>query len=243
MAGPTEPTNDYKTPFLSSCLTNNALTFGTYTLKSGRISPYFFNAGLLHTGSLLISAARAFASILSSPPFALESKVEYDVLFGPAYKGIPFCAATLTALAGMGAPFDSVSFGFNRKEAKDHGEGGMTVGADLKGKRVVIIDDVITAGTALREAVGIIQAAGGKVVGVVLLLDREERTRGENGAEGDEEGAMSAVGSARETLGVPVEAIVGLKDLIEVLGGSGIVSQEHVEAMKGYRERYGAKEG
>ena len=121
----------------------------------------------------------------------------------------------------------------------------MTVGADLKGKRVVIIDDVITAGTALREAVGIIQGAGGTVVGVVLLLDREERTKGENVVVGigGGEGAMSAVGSARKSLGVPVEAIVGLKDLIEVLGGGGMVSEDHVEAMKGYRERYGAKEG
>jgi orotate phosphoribosyltransferase len=247
---------DYKTPFLLSCLSAKILTFGTFVLKSGRYSPYFFNAGLLHSASLLLPTARAYAAILSSPPFVSiappltfidgakseappQLLVNYDVLFGPAYKGIPFAAATLTVLAGMNPAFENVSYAFNRKEAKDHGEGGTVVGCPLSGKRVVIIDDVITAGTALREAVGIIEKQGGKVVGVVLLLDREERVSGENVP--GEEGGMSAVQNARKTLGVPVMAIVGLRDLIEVLGGGGLISQEHVEGMKGYRESYGAR--
>lgn len=152
-------------------------------------------------------------------------------MFGPAYKGIPLCAAVLTELAYHDKRFDNVSYAFNRKEAKAHGEGGNIVGCSLKGKRVVIVDDVITAGTALREAVSIIQAEGGVVAGVVVLLDRQERVS-------DEE-SRSAIGVAEATLKVPIKAVVTLNDLIETLGPE--VGEIEVGRMKEYREKYGSK--
>src|ERR1700733_657651 len=165
----TVPASDenYKSTLLSLLLETSVLSFGNRKLKSGRISPY---SSLLHTASLLRSLASAYTSVLSSPPYSLPSRTEsagvsvngvfkptFDILFGPAYKRIPLCAAVVTELAHQGGQFDSVSYSFNRKEAKDHGEGGIIVGAPLKGKRVVVIDDVMTAGTALREAGSIIK--------------------------------------------------------------------------------------
>lgn len=212
----------------------SALTFGTYTLKSGRVSPYFFTSSLLHTSALLGAVARAYASVLASHPFVQNKEPIYDILFGPAYKGIPLSAIVTRELENAGPAFDNVSYSFNRKEAKDHGEGGTIVGAPLKGKRVVIIDDVMTAGTALREAVSIIQAQGGKVVGVVLLLTRQERVS-------DDE-PRSAMKVAADELGVPVRAVLTFNDIMDAVYRGEIegAGTEQLEQMKVYREKYGS---
>ncbi|KAL3466333.1 phosphoribosyltransferase-like protein [Aspergillus heterothallicus] len=236
---------DYKETLLPLLISNKVLSFGTYTLKSGRESPYFFTSSLLHTAPLLRATSAAYASVLSSPPFVTTATdgttiPNFDIIFGPAYKGIPICAAVVNELAVRdsisGSPkgtWDNVSYSFNRKEAKDHGEGGNIVGAPLKGKRVVIVDDVITAGTALREAVGIIEKEGGIVSGVVVLLDREERVS-------DSE-SKSAIGVAQRDLGekIPIRAVIGLHDLIEKLGGE--IGESEVQRLKDYRARYGAE--
>ncbi|KAL4871792.1 hypothetical protein BDV12DRAFT_11958 [Aspergillus spectabilis] len=236
---------DYKASLLPLLISNKVLSFGTYTLKSGRESPYFFTSSLLHTAPLLRATSAAYASVLSAPPFVTTAAdgtttPNFDIIFGPAYKGIPICAAVVNELAVRDTlaakpegTWDNVSYSFNRKEAKDHGEGGNIVGAPLKGKRVVIVDDVITAGTALREAVGIIEKEGGIVSGVVVLLDREERV--------SENESKSAVGVAQRDLGekVPVRAVIGLHDLIEKLGGE--IGETEVQRLKDYRARYGAE--
>ncbi len=160
----------YKQQFIRFCLDLGVLRFGEFTLKSGRVSPYFFNAGLFNTGAAMLELGRLYASEL------IESGLEYDMIFGPAYKGIPLVTATATALAerhGVDKPL-----AFNRKEAKDHGEGGSIVGAPLEG-RVLIVDDVITAGTAIRESQTLIEAAGARPAGVLIALDRQERGQGE----------------------------------------------------------------
>ncbi|OJJ58491.1 hypothetical protein ASPSYDRAFT_151556 [Aspergillus sydowii CBS 593.65] len=236
---------DYKASLLPLLISNNVLSFGTYTLKSGRESPYFFTSSLLHTAPLLRATSAAYASVLSAPPFVTTAAdgtttPNFDIVFGPAYKGIPICAAVVNELAvrddlsaSPKGTWNNVSYSFNRKEAKAHGEGGNIVGAPLKGKRVVIVDDVITAGTALREAVGIIEKEGGIVSGVVVLLDREERV--------SESEAKSAVGVAQRDLGekVPVRAVIGLHDLIEKLGGD--IGEKEVQRLKDYQARYGAQ--
>ena len=234
---------DYKTTLLPLLLRTSVLSFGTFTLKSGRISPYFFTSSLLHTAPLLRALASSYATLLSSPPFATPSEPSttapsftpnFDVLFGPAYKGIPLVASVLTELAHTSSNFDSVSYAFNRKESKDHGEGGSIVGAPLQGKRVLILDDVITAGTALREAVSIIQAQGGTVVGVVVLLTRQERVS-------DQE-PRSAMKVAEDDLGIPVRAVIKFQDLIQAVQDGKIesVGEEKLRGMKEYRERYGS---
>ena len=240
---------DYKSTLLPLLLKTSVLSFGTFTLKSGRISPYFFTSSLLHTAPLLRALASAFASVLSSPPFSLAPgtetdasaadgtfKPQFDILFGPAYKGIPMCAAVVTELAHYSENFDGVSYAFNRKESKDHGEGGVIVGAPLRGKRVVVIDDVMTAGTALREAVSIIKAQGGTVVGVVLLLTRQERVS-------DEE-PRSAMRVAEDELSVPVRAVLKFEDLIEAIEAGKIegTGDEQLKQMRLYREKYGSKD-
>ncbi|OJJ01094.1 hypothetical protein ASPVEDRAFT_52121 [Aspergillus versicolor CBS 583.65] len=236
---------DYKASLLPLLISNKVLSFGTYTLKSGRESPYFFTSSLLHTAPLLRATSAAYASVLSTPPFVTTADdgtttPNFDIVFGPAYKGIPICAAVVNELAVRddlsGSPkgtWNNVSYSFNRKEAKAHGEGGNIVGAPLKGKRVVIVDDVITAGTALREAVGIIEKEGGIVSGVVVLLDREERV--------SESEAKSAVGVAQRDLGdkVPVRAVIGLHDLIEKLGGD--IGEKEIQRLKDYQAHYGAQ--
>ncbi|KAL2872332.1 orotate phosphoribosyltransferase [Aspergillus lucknowensis] len=232
---------DYKAVLLPLLISNNVLSFGSYVLKSGRESPYFFTSSLLHTAPLLRATSAAYASVLSAPPFVTTAAdgtttPNFDIIFGPAYKGIPICAAVVNELAfrdSLTGTWDNVSYSFNRKEAKDHGEGGNIVGAPLKGKRVVIVDDVITAGTALREAVGIIEKEGGIVSGVVVLLDREERV--------SESETKSAVGVAQRDLGekVPVSAVIGLHDLIEKLGSE--IGESEVQRLKDYRARYGAE--
>ncbi|KAJ6088797.1 orotate phosphoribosyltransferase [Penicillium sp. IBT 16267x] len=236
---------DYKSTLLPLLIDNNVLSFGTYILKSGRESPYFFTSSLMHTAPLLRASSAAYASVLSAEPFVTTAadgttKPNFDIIFGPAYKGIPICAAVTNELAVRDSlaaspkgTWDNVSYSFNRKEAKSHGEGGNIVGAPLKGKRIVIVDDVITAGTALREAVGIIEKEGGIIAGVVVLLDREERVS-------DAE-SKSAIGVAQRDLGgnIPVRAVIGLHDIIEQL--SDKIRAEDVQRLKDYRARYGAE--
>ena len=204
--------------FIDLCLRLGVLRFGEFKLKSGRLSPYFFNAGSFNTGGGLGELGRHYAEAIH------KSAWVFDVLFGPAYKGIPLVAAASIALAdrhGRDAPW-----AFNRKEAKDHGEGGNIVGTPLRG-RVLIIDDVITAGTAIREAVDIITAAGAQPVGVVLALDRQERGTGQ----------LSAVHEVEQTLHLPVTSILKLADLIEYLERSGNAGQ--LAATRAYRAQHG----
>lgn len=204
--------------FIHLCLELGVLRFGEFKLKSGRISPYFFNAGLFNSGRALAELGRAYAHTIEGAGIA------YDVLFGPAYKGIPLVATTAVALADQHDR--SMPWAFNRKEAKDHGEGGSIVGAPLRG-RVLIIDDVITAGTAIREAVDIIRAAGAQPAGVVIALDRQERGQD----------ARSAVQEVEQTLGLPVISILKLADLITHLENSGDLAQ--LAALQRYRSQYG----
>ncbi len=204
--------------FIRLCLDLGVLRFGQFTLKSGRVSPYFFNAGLFNTGAAIAALGRFYAHA------AAISGIEFDMLFGPAYKGIPLVTATASALAEHERR--NLPFAFNRKEAKDHGEGGTIIGAPLRG-RVLIVDDVITAGTAIREAVEIIVAQGASPAGVLIALDREERGQGER----------SAVQEVRETLGLPVVSVLRLKDLLEHLEGTG--EAEVLESVRSYRDRYG----
>lgn len=239
----TQEGGDYKTHLLSTLTSNKVLSFGSYVLKSGRNSPYFFTTTRLHTAPLLHATASACATVLSSEPFVTRSggpaaaenvtTPNFDIIFGPAYKAIPLCTAVLNELAvrDTRGTWANVSYSFNRKEAKEHGEGGSIVGAPLRGQRVVVIDDVITAGTALREAVDIIEKEGATVVGVVVLLDREERL-------GESE-SRSSVGCAQRDLGVPVKPVIGLTDIIDKLGGE--IGEENLGKLKEYRATYGAE--
>lgn len=224
---------DFKTKFISDCVSAGALKFGTFTLKSGRISPYFFNAGLFHRADLLRSISTAYASTLASASPA----VDFDVLFGPAYKGIPLATATLEKLATIDEKrFGGVSYSFNRKEAKDHGEGGSIVGAGLKEKRIVIVDDVITAGTAIREAIDIIKKEGGELVGIIVAMDRQEKTPS---PDGDDSGPRaSAIGEVRKTYGIPVLSILTLDDIVDYMKSIG--TEEDVKRMEEYRQKYRA---
>jgi orotate phosphoribosyltransferase len=209
----------YQSEFLDFCLERGVLRFGEFTLKSGRISPYFFNAGLFNTGSDLARLGRFYAQAIS------DSGLAFDMLFGPAYKGIPLAAAAAIALAehhGRDLPWC-----FNRKEAKDHGEGGSLVGASLEG-RVLIVDDVITAGTAIRESVDIIRAAGAGPVGVAIALNRQERGKGER----------SAIQEVEAEFGLSVVSIAALDDLIEFMRERGGL-EEQLKAVEAYRAQYG----
>ncbi|HKQ82761.1 MAG TPA: orotate phosphoribosyltransferase [Steroidobacteraceae bacterium] len=206
--------------FIRLCLDLGVLRFGEFKLKSGRMSPYFFNAGLFNTGRALAELGRYYAQTIQS------SELLFDLLFGPAYKGIPLVAATAVALADHHGR--SLPWAFNRKEAKDHGEGGSIVGASLGG-RVLIVDDVMTAGTALRESLQIIEAHGAVPAGVVIALDRQERGTGE----------LSAVQEVQSRYGLPVHSILKLSDLISYLEQQSDPGQ--LEAMRRYREEYGVK--
>jgi orotate phosphoribosyltransferase len=208
----------YQTDFLDIAVDMGALKFGEFTLKSGRVSPYFFNAGSLNTGRALDTLGRCYAAAIAA------SGIEFDLLFGPAYKGIPLAALVAAALYRDHGR--NVAYAFNRKETKDHGEGGNIVGATLTG-RVLIVDDVITAGTAIREAVDIIHTGGAEPVAVAIALDREERGQGR----------LSAVQEVEQQLGLDVVHIVGLTDLIAYLQQKGLGGD--VAAM----QRYGAKYG
>ncbi len=211
--------HDYQRELLDFATEIGALRFGDFTLKSGRHSPYFFNAGLFDTGGRLARLARAYARSI------LASDIAFDVLYGPAYKGIPLAAATAVALANEHDR--ETPYAFNRKEAKDHGEGGTIVGSALQG-RILIIDDVITAGTSVRESVEIIRAAGAVPAGVLIALDRQERG----------EDSRSAVRAVEETYAIAVRSILTLDDLIAYLDDASH-GADLLEAMRDYRSRYG----
>lgn len=210
---------EYKNDFLEISLELGVLRFGEFTLKSGRVSPYFFNAGLFSSGYAAAKLGRYYAHAI------VDSRIEFDMLFGPAYKGIPLVALAAAALAEHHDV--DVPYAFNRKEAKAHGEGGSVVGAPLNGK-VIIVDDVITAGTSVREAVHIINTAGADVAGLVISLDRQEVGRD----------ARSAVEELEQTLRIPVMSIVTLEDMVDLLEESKEYG-EHLEAVLAYREKYG----
>lgn len=210
--------SDYRADFVEFAIASNVLCFGEFKTKAGRMSPYFFNAGLFNDGDKLKRLGEFYAKAI------LDSGITFDVLFGPAYKGIPLAASIAIALAGMGR---NVPFAYNRKEAKDHGEGGTLVGAPLQG-RVLIVDDVISAGTSVRESVELIRGAGAEPAGVVIALDRMERGTGER----------SAVQEVGEQYGIPVVAVVTLTNLVEFLKRD---ADRHVElqAVAAYRAAYG----
>lgn len=211
--------HDYQRDFIQFAIDTKVLRFGEFTLKSGRISPYFFNAGLFCSGEALLKLGKFYAAALE------ESGVDYDLLFGPAYKGIPLAATTAVALASDYK--HDVPYVFNRKEAKDHGEGGTLVGAELKG-RALIIDDVITAGTAIREVMTILDNAGAKPAGVLIALDRQEKGRAE----------LSAIQEVERDYGIPVISIITLTQLIEFLEEKNEMP-EALAAIRKYREEYG----
>lgn len=209
----------YQQQFIELAVEVGVLKFGQFKLKSGRISPYFFNSGLFNTGYSAAKLGRSYAAAVDA------ADIGYDMLFGPAYKGIPLVSLAAAALAehyGVDTPFC-----FNRKEIKDHGEGGAIVGAPVHG-RVLILDDVITAGTAIRETITLLQQAGGTPAGVVLALDRQERGTGE----------LSATQEVEKNYGIPVTSIIRLDDLVEHLEGSSEHSQ-FLPLIRDYRERYG----
>lgn len=221
--------SSHKQSFLALCHAHQILKFGTFTVKSGRKSPYFFNAGSFSTASLLSSLGTAYAQTIAD-----AHDLHFDVIFGPAYKGIPLCAITAVKLAEL----DPIAFGakewcFNRKEAKDHGEGGTLVGAPLQGKRILIIDDVITDGAAKREAVEIIKAYGGTLAGMIVAVDRQETTS----IPGNK---LSALGTLKKEYGVPMIAIVTMSDILDY--SLDKLSPEEIAAMKAYKELYGSED-
>ncbi|MHB1245718.1 MAG: orotate phosphoribosyltransferase [Sulfuriferula sp.] len=210
--------SDFRQAFLTFAIEQNVLCFGEYKTKAGRLSPYFFNAGLFSDGMALKQLGEFYAKAI------LAAGIKFDVLFGPAYKGIPLAATTVVALAAQG---QKVPYSFNRKEAKDHGEGGTIVGAPLHG-RVLIIDDVISAGTSVRESVELIRSQGATPAGVVIALDRMERGQG----------ALSAVQEVEKQYNIPVLAIANLADLLAYLHDHATMEQ-NLHAVARYREVYG----
>jgi orotate phosphoribosyltransferase len=215
---PAAPLLPYQSEFIELCVKLGVLKFGTFKLKSGRESPYFFNAGLFSTGAAIAAVGQAYAAAIAS------ADVSFDMLFGPAYKGIPLVTVTAAALAQAG--HRNLAFCFNRKEIKDHGEGGNMVGSPLSG-RILIVDDVITAGTAIRESIDIISAAGARPAGVLLALDRQERGGG----------GLSAVQEVRQQFGIPVIAVIGLAELMQYMQAQG--RNAELAAIRAYRECYG----
>ncbi|GAA3543771.1 orotate phosphoribosyltransferase [Zobellella aerophila] len=209
----------YQRDFIEFAMAKQVLKFGEFTLKSGRKSPYFFNAGLFNSGRDLARLGRFYAAAL------VDAGIRYDVLFGPAYKGIPIASAAAVQLAEVHD--QDVPYCFNRKEAKDHGEGGNLVGSPLKG-RIMLVDDVITAGTAIRESMDIIQANGAELAGVLIALDRQEKGKGE----------LSAIQEVERDYQAQVIAIITLAELIEYLGEQPEMA-EHLERVRQYREQYG----
>ncbi len=212
---------DYQQAFIDFVIRHDILRFGSFTLKSGRTSPYFFNAGLFNTGEALAFIGNSYAAALQA------AGVDYDLLFGPAYKGIPLVAATATALAqqhDVNKPYC-----FNRKEAKDHGEGGLTVGAPLAG-RVLIVDDVITAGTAIREVMDLLQRTGATPAGILVALDRQERGTG----------ALSAIQEIRQQYGIPVISIIALEQIVDYLARQQDPAlAARLADVQAYRDQYG----
>lgn len=227
----------YKIDFLQAAINGGVLKFGSFELKSKRISPYFFNAGEFYRADLLRALSTAYAKTIIEANSS--SSLEFDILFGPAYKGIPIATATVDKLAGLDPEkYGKVCYSFDRKEAKDHGEGGNIVGAPLKGKRVLIVDDVVSAGTAKREAIEKIRKEGGLVVGIVVALDRMEKLPAPN-ADGDTP-MPSAIGEIRKEYGIPVLSILTLNDIIGGLKGN--ISNEDIRRMEQYRAKYKASD-
>jgi orotate phosphoribosyltransferase len=220
--------NNLRQEFIAFSVSTGVLKFGDFTTKAGRQSPYFFNAGLFHDGATLGQLAQFYAQTL------LDSGIRFDMLFGPAYKGITLASATAVALAGKGR---NTSYAYNRKEAKDHGEGGTIVGARLQGK-VVIVDDVISAGTSVRESVDMIRAAGAEPCAVLIALDRMERS-GKDGALSPN----SAVQEVAREFGIPVISIANLDDLFSYLSAHANDPQlaQFTEKVAAYRARYGVQ--
>lgn len=212
---------DHQRRFLDLALARNVLRFGEFTLKSGRVSPYFFNAGLFDSGAALATLGECYADALAA------AGLDYDMLFGPAYKGIPLATSLSVALAARGR---DVPVAFNRKEAKAHGEGGTLIGARISG-RVLIVDDVITAGTAIRESLDIIRSAGGTACGVLIALDRQERGQA---------GTRSAAQEVAAEFALPVIAVAGLDDLLDLADERPDVAA-HKAALVAYRARYGSE--
>jgi len=210
--------SDFRQEFIEFAMARGVLCFGEFETKAGRLSPYFFNAGLFNDGDTLRQLGQFYAKAL------LAADPGFDLLFGPAYKGIPLVAATAVALAEIGR---NLPFCFNRKEAKDHGEGGMTVGAPLRG-RVLIVDDVISAGTSVRESADIIRAGGARPAGVLIALDRMERGTGD----------LSAVQEVRAHIGIPVISIATLDDLAAFLRARGDMARQ-LQSVERYRQQYG----
>ena len=209
----------YKKEFIDLALELGVLRFGEFTLKSGRVSPYFFNAGLFNTGYAAARIGRFYAAAIA------EANINFDMIFGPAYKGIPLAALTAASLAEH---YDiDVPYCYNRKEEKAHGEGGSIVGAPLQGQ-VLIVDDVITAGTAVRDAYRVISSSGAAIAGLAISLDRQERGQG----------SLSAVQELKSSLGIPVISIVQLDDLIDILEESEDYA-EHLDPVLAYRRKYG----
>ena len=212
--------SNFRQDFIRFAVQQKVLCFGEFQTKAGRLSPYFFNAGLFNDGASLRNLSQFYAQAI------LASEVPFDMLFGPAYKGIPLAAGTAIALAEQGR---NVPYCYNRKEAKDHGEGGTTVGAKLHG-RVLVIDDVISAGTSVRASIELIRAAGAEPCAVVIALDRMERGQGE----------LSAVQEVQRNYGIPVIAIATLDDLLGYLQGEAEMVQ-NLRAAQSYRDKYGVK--
>jgi orotate phosphoribosyltransferase len=214
------PVHEHQRRFLDLALRRGVLRFGEFTLKSGRTSPYFFNAGLFDTGEALATLGDCYADAIAA------AALPFDMLFGPAYKGIPLATTAAVALARRGR---DVPLAFNRKEAKAHGEGGLLIGAPVRG-RVLIVDDVITAGTAIRESIATIRSAGGEPCGVLIALDRQER---------GQQGARSAAQEVTAEFGLPVFAIAGLDDLLAHADERPEIAA-HKPALEAYRARYGS---
>ncbi|KAJ2974590.1 hypothetical protein NQ176_g5974 [Zarea fungicola] len=226
----------YKKDFLQACHDGGILKFGSFELKSKRISPYFFNAGDFHTARLAGAIAKAFALTIIE---AQKNGLEFDIVFGPAYKGIPLATAVTIKIGELEpANLDRISYSFDRKEAKDHGEGGNIVGAGLKGKRVLIVDDVVTAGTAKREAIEKITKEGGIVAGIVVALDRMEKLPATDGD--DSKPGPSAIGEMKKEYSIPIFSIVNLDDVIE--GMRGVISDENIKKTEEYRAKYKASD-
>ena len=216
---PTTNSADFRQQFVEFAINQDVLRFGEFKTKAGRLSPYFFNAGLFNDGTSLHALSGFYADAIQA------SNLQFDMLFGPAYKGIILAAITALALSGKG---QNVPFAYNRKEAKDHGEGGLTVGAPIAG-RVLIIDDVISAGTSVRESVDIIRAAGATPAGVVISLDRQERGNG----------TLSAVQEVSQQHGIPVIAVATLLDIVSFLSRDSTKTAK-LEKIEAYRNQFGA---
>jgi len=215
--------SDHRYRFLQLALSADALRFGQFTLKSGRLSPYFFNAGRFDSGARLAELGVCYADAADA------AGLKYDVVFGPAYKGIPLATAMACEQARRGR---DLPVSFNRKEVKDHGEGGQLIGADMTGKRVLIVDDVITAGTAIREALSIIRAAGGTPAGIVVALDRQEIA--------SDTDSRSAAQAVAEEVGIPVLAVATLADLLDFASGNPELVG-YRQPLEDYRSRYGTR--